>query len=86
MRDYALVVNPHISYVPLSRHDTRLDAKTPEVEPVGPSQVQPGPELPVSYSSPGAPARADLRAPKWDGSWFEPTKITAVEQPRGVIL
>ena len=37
-----------------------------------------GPELLVSYSSPGAPKRTDLPAPKSDGSWFEPAKIAAV--------
>ena len=45
-----------------------------------------GPELLVSYSSPGAPKRTDLPAPKSDGSWFEPAKIAAVKQARGLGL
>ena len=48
--------------------------------------MQEGPELLVSYSSPGAPKRTDLPTPKRDGSWFEPAKITAVKQARGLGL
>ena len=54
-------------------------------EQVEPASMQAGPELLVSYSSPGAPKRADLPAPKRDGSWFEPAKITAVKQARGLV-
>ena len=57
----------------------------PDAEQVGPAPVQPGPELLVSYSSPGAPKRADPPTPKRDGSWFEPAKITAVKQSRGLV-
>lgn len=39
----------------------------------------------MSYSSPGAPKRTDLPAPKRDESWFEPAKITAVKQARGAV-
>ena len=83
--DYALVVNPHIGYVSLLRHYTEPEAETQDAEPVGPSPVQAGPELLVSYSSPGAPTRVDLPTAKRDGSWFEPAKITAVKQARGLV-
>ena len=84
--DYALVVNPHIGYVSLLRHYTEPEAETQDAEPVGPSPVQAGPELLVSSSSPGAPTRVDLPTAKRDGSWFEPAKITAVKQARGLGL
>jgi hypothetical protein len=48
--------------------------------------MQDGPELLVSYSSPGAPKRTDVPTSKRDGSWFEPAKITAVKQSRGLVL
>ena len=80
--DYALVVNPHIGYVSLLRRYTEPEAEPRDAEP---APVQGGPELLVSYSSPGAPKRADLPAPKRDGSWFEPAKITAVKQARGLV-
>ena len=56
-----------------------------DAELVEPAPVQPGPELLASYSSPGAPKRADPPTPKRDGSWFEPAKITAVKQSRGLV-
>jgi hypothetical protein len=83
--DYALVVNPHIGYVSLLRRYTEPD-RGQEADQTGPSPTRDGPELLVSYSSPGAPKRADLPASKWDGSWFEPAKITAVKQARGLGL
>ena len=83
--DYALVVNPHIGYVSLLRRYTEPKAEPQDAELVEPAPVQPGPELLVSYSSPGAPKRADPPTPKRDGSWFEPAKITAVKQSRGLV-
>jgi hypothetical protein len=83
--DYALVVNPHIGYVSLLRRYTEPEAEPQDAELVEPAPVQPGPELLVSYSSPGAPKRADPPTPKRDGSWFEPAKITAVKQSRGLV-
>ncbi len=83
--DYALVVNPHVGYVSLLRRYTEPEAETQAAEQIEPEPVQGGPELLVSYSSPGAPERADLPAPKRDGSWFEPAKITAVKQSRGLV-
>ena len=83
--DYALVVNPHVGYVSLLRRYTEPEAETQDAEQIEPEPVQGGPELLVSYSSPGAPERADLPAPKRDGSWFEPAKITAVKQARGLV-
>ena len=83
--DYALVVNPHVGYVSLLRRYTEPEAERPDAEQVRPAPVQPGPELLVSYSSPGAPERADLPTAKRDGSWFEPAKITAVKQARGLV-
>lgn len=83
--DYALVVNPHVGYVSLLRRYTELEAEHQDAEPDGPSPAQAGPELLVSYSSPGAPERADLPSAKRDGSWFEPAKITPVKQARGLV-
>jgi hypothetical protein len=83
--DYALVVNPHVGYVSLLRRYTAPPGEAHEAEPVGPSPVQGAPELLVSYSSPGAPERADVPAAKRDGSWFEPAKIAAVKQSRGLV-
>ena len=83
--DYALVVNPHVGYVSLLRGYTEPEAEPQDAEPAGSSPVQAGPELRVSYSSPGAPKRADLPTPTRDGSWFEPAKITAVKQSRGLV-
>ena len=83
--DYALTVNPHVGYVSLLRRYVESEAERPDAEQVGQAPVQPGPELLVSYSSPGAPKRADLPSPKRDGSWFEPVKITAVKQSRGLV-
>ncbi|MFC7580775.1 hypothetical protein ACFQ23_07885 [Schaalia naturae] len=84
--DYALVVNPHVGYVSLLRRYTEPEAETQAAKPVGISPVQAGPELLVSYSSPGVPERAELPAAKRDGSWFEPAKITAAKQSRGLVL
>ena len=83
--DYALVVNPHVGYVSLLRRYTEPEAEPQDAEPDGPSPAQAGPELLVSYSSPGAPKRADQPTAKRDGSWFEPAKITAVKQARGLV-
>jgi len=84
--DYALVVNSHVGYVSLLRRYTKPEAERPDAEQVESVPVQAGPELLVSYSSPGAPERADLPTAKRDGSWFEPAKITAVKQSRGLVL
>ncbi|WP_313358137.1 hypothetical protein, partial [Microbacterium sp.] len=83
--DYALVVNPHIGCVSLLRRYTDPDAEAQGAELAGPSPMRDGPELLVSYSSPGAPKRADVPS-KPDGSWFEPAKIAAVKQARGLGL
>ena len=83
--DYALVVNPHVGYVSLLRRYTEPEAEHQDAEPDGTSPAQDGPELLVSYSSPGAPERADLPSAKRDASWFEPAKITAVKQARGLV-
>ena len=83
--DYALVVNPHIGYVSLLRRYTEPGIEAQEADQTGPSSMRDGPELLVSYSSPGAPERADVPAAKRDGSWFEPAKITAVKQSRGLV-
>lgn len=83
--DYALVINPHIGYVSLLRRHTDPDTEAPEAEQAGPSPMRDGPELLVSYSSPGAPKRTDAPS-KRDGSWFEPAKIAAVKQARGLGL
>ena len=84
--DYALVVNSHVGYVSLLRRYTKPEAERPDAEQVESVPVQAGPELLVSYSSPGAPERADLPTAKRDGSWFEPAKITAAKQSRGLVL
>lgn len=84
--DYALVVNPHIGYVSLLRRYTEPGTEAQEAAQAGPSPMRDGPELLVSYSSPGAPKRTDLPASKSDGSWFEPAKIAAVKQARGLGL
>jgi len=84
--DYALVINPHVGYVSLLRRYTEPETEPQDVEPVGPSPVQAGPEVLVSYSLPGAPERADVPTAKRDGSWFEPAKIAAVKQARGLVL
>lgn len=81
--DYALVVNPHVGYASLLRRYTEPEAQPQDAEQVGPAPVQGGPELLVSYSSPGAPKRADIPAAKREASWFEPAKITAAKQTRG---
>lgn len=83
--DYALVVNPHVGYASLLRRYTEPEAQPQEAEQVGPAPVQGGPELLVSYSSPGAPKRADLPAAKREASWFEPAKTTAAKQTRGLV-
>ena len=83
--DYALVVNPHLGYVSLLRRYTEPDTETRGAELAGPSPMRHGPELLVSYSSPGAPKLADVPS-KPDGSWFESTKIAAVKQARGLGL
>lgn len=79
--DYALVVNPNVGYVSLLRRHAEPEAAVDE-----PSPTQDGPELLVSYSSPGAPKRRDVPQPKPSRSWFEPAKITAVKQVRGLGL
>ncbi|MDO5644993.1 MAG: hypothetical protein Q4G21_04780 [Dermabacter sp.] len=79
--DYALVVNPHLGYVSLLRRHTEPGPETDERET--PTPTQGGPELLVSYSSPGAPKRTTT-PPKQEPSWFEPAKITAVKQARGL--
>ena len=84
--DYALVVNPHVGYLSLLRRYTEPRAEPQDTEQIEPEPVQGGPELLVSYSLPGAPERADVPAAKRDGSWFEPAKITAVKQSRGLVL
>ena len=84
--DYALVVNPHVGYVSLLRRYTEPEAAPQDAEQIEPPPAQAEPELLVSYSSPGAPERADLPTAKRDGSWFEPAKITAVKQARGLVL
>ena len=83
--DYALVVNPHVGYVSLLRRYTEPEAAPQDPEQVESAPVEAGPELLVSYSSPGAPERAELPTAR-DGSWFEPDKITAVKQSRGLVL
>ena len=84
--DYALIINPHLGYVSLLRRYTEPDADAQEAEQAGPSPMRDGPELLVSYSSPGAPQRTDLPSSKRVGSWFEPAKIAAVKQARGLGL
>ena len=83
--DYALVVNPHVGYVALLRRYTEPETAPQDAEPVASAPIQGGPELLVSYSSPDAPERAELPPAKRDGSWFEPAKITAVKQARGLV-
>ncbi len=82
--DYALVVNPHIGYVSLLRRHPNPGTSTEGIDGRSPSQD--GPELLVSYSSPGAPKRRDLPPVKQGRSWFEPAKITAVRESRGLGL
>ena len=73
-------------YVSLLRRYTEPGTEAQEADQTGPSSMRDGPELLVSYSSPGAPKRTDLPASKWDGSWFEPAKIAAVKRARGLGL
>jgi len=82
--DYALVVNPHVGYVSLLRRHPEPDATAEAIDE--PSPTRDGPELLVSYSSPGAPNRRDVPPAKQGRSWFEPTKITAVRESRGLGL
>ncbi len=82
--DYALIVNPHVGYVSLLRRHPEPDASAEPIDE--PSPTQDGPELLVSYSSPGAPKRRDVPPPKQGRSWFEPAKITAVKQARRLEL
>ncbi len=82
--DYNLVVNPHVGYVSLLRRHPNPDASADALDE--PSPTQGGPELLVSYSSPGAPKRRDVPPPKQARSWFEPSKITAVTQARRLEL
>ena len=79
-------MNSHVGYVSLLRCYTEPEAETGGAESIKPEPVQGGPELLVSYSSPGAPERADVPTAKRDGSWFEPAKIAAVKQARGLVL
>lgn len=83
--DYALVVNPHLRYVSLLRRHTKPEPTAEQVETPAPP-AQGGPELLVSYSSPGAPERAPAAPAKQETSWFEPDRITAVNQARGLGL
>ncbi|MBK6301678.1 MAG: hypothetical protein IPF40_11750 [Actinomycetales bacterium] len=80
--EYALVVNPHIGYVSLLRRYTEPQ----DTEPAATFPTQGGPALLGSDSSPSAPKQTDMPASKPDGSWFEPAKITAVKQARGLGL
>ena len=82
--DYALVVNPHVGYVSLLRRHAGHDPSAEAIDE--PSPTRDGPKLLVSYSSPGAPKRPDVPQPKQERSWFEPAKITAVKQARGLGL
>lgn len=82
--DYALVVNPQLGYVSLLRRYPEPDASAEAVEE--PAPTRDGPELLVSYSSPGAPKRRDVPPPTQGRSWFEPAKITAVRESRGLGL
>ncbi len=82
--DYALVVNPHVCYVSLLRRYAEPNASTSAIDEQSPTKD--GPELLFSYSSPGAPKREDLPSPKQGRSWFEPAKITAVRESRGLEL
>ncbi|HOB58341.1 MAG TPA: hypothetical protein PKG61_11890 [Rhodoglobus sp.] len=82
--DYAMVVNPHVGYVSLLRRHPEPDASAEAIDE--PSPTRDGPELLVSYSSPGAPKRRDVPSPRQGRSWFEPAKITAVRESRGLGL
>ena len=82
--DYALVVNPHVGYVSLLRRHPEPDTSTEPIDE--PSPTKDGPELLVSYSSPGAPQRRDVPVARQGRSWFEPAKITAVRESRGLGL
>lgn len=85
--DYALVVNPHVGYVSLLRRYAELAPELREAqETAPPTPARDCPELPVSYSSPGAPKKSDASSSKPDESWFELSKITAVRQARGLGL
>ena len=81
---YALVVNPHVGYVSLLRRHPERDASAEAIDE--PSPTRDGPELLVSYSSPGASERRDVPTSKQGRSWFEPAKITAVRESRGLGL
>ena len=81
--DYALVVNPHVGYVSLLRRHPEPDPSTEVIDESSPTQD--GPEMLVSYSSSDAPKRRDVPA-KQGRSWFEPAKITAVRESRGLGL
>lgn len=85
-RPLRILGEPHIGYVSLLRRYTEPGTEAQEAAQAGPSPMRDGPELLVSYSSPGAPKRTDLPASKSDGSWFEPAKIAAVKQARGLGL
>ncbi|MFV0460448.1 MAG: hypothetical protein ACK5MT_16935 [Actinomycetales bacterium] len=77
----AEVVNPHLGYVSLLRRHPQPDASAEPIDESSPTRD--GPELLVSYSSPGAPKRHDVPQPKQSRSWFEPAKITAIRESRG---
>lgn len=83
--DYALVVNPHVGYVSLMRRYADPETAPQDAEQIEPPPAQAELELLVSYSSPGGPKRTDVPTAKRDGSWFEPAKITAVKQARGLV-
>lgn len=82
--DYALVVNPHVGYVSLLRRHPEPGPSAEAIDESSPTKD--GPELLVSYSSPGARQRRDVPPSKQGRSWFEPAKITAVRESRGLGL
>ena len=81
--EYALVVNPRVGYVSLLRRYAEPDSDAEVVDEPSPSRG--GPELLVSYSSPGAPKRPDVPSGT-ERSWFESARIAAVTQARGLGL
>jgi hypothetical protein len=84
--DYALVVNPHIGYVSLLRRYTEPDAEAQEADQTGPSRCGTGRSCWCRTHRRVLRSGADLPASKRDGSWFEPAKIAAVKQARGLGL
>lgn len=82
--DYAMVVNQDIGSVSLLRRYSDPEVSVEAID--DPSRSLDEPELLFSYSSPGAPTRPDLPRGKPTRSWFEPAKITAVRESRGLGL